>query len=154
MCNENKSFVLENLLKSLLRKLITLNVGYSPDTSLQSLISEPPFSVINIYLLIACSFFQPISNGYFHQLLIAGKYKKFKMIIITNYQLANVLLGFFASNLRQNYSLLVNEDYHPRFAQRLRTRNISISALVNMFTDHRVWNDTLVRNFIHKWYFV
>ena len=35
-----------------------------------------------------------------------------------------------------------------------RSRNIPMSAIVNMFTDHKDWNDTLIRNFIRKWYFV
>ena len=35
-----------------------------------------------------------------------------------------------------------------------RSRNIFMSTTVNMFTDQRDWNDTLVRNFIRKWYFV
>ena len=35
-----------------------------------------------------------------------------------------------------------------------RCRNISMSTIVNMFTDQRDWKDTLVRNFIRKWYFV
>ena len=53
MRNEQKSFVYENLLKFLLRKLITSNVGSSPDTSLGAYgprdVSgeEPPFEVIN-----------------------------------------------------------------------------------------------------------
>ena len=35
-----------------------------------------------------------------------------------------------------------------------RSRNIPMSTIVNMFTDHKDRNDTLVRNFIRKWYFV
>ena len=35
-----------------------------------------------------------------------------------------------------------------------RSRNISMSTIVNMFTHRRDWNDTLFRNFIRKWYFV
>ena len=59
MFNEQKSFVYENLLKFLLRKLITSNVGSSPDTSLGAYgprdVSgeEPPFEVINSYFLFA-----------------------------------------------------------------------------------------------------
>lgn len=35
-----------------------------------------------------------------------------------------------------------------------RSRNIPMSTIVNMFTDQQEWNDTLVRDFIRKWYFV
>ena len=35
-----------------------------------------------------------------------------------------------------------------------RSRNIPMSTIVNMFTDHKDGDDTLVRNFIRKWYFV
>ena len=29
-----------------------------------------------------------------------------------------------------------------------------MSTIVSMFTNHKDWNDTLVRDFIRKWYFV
>ena len=56
MRNEQKSSVYENLLKFLLRKLITSNVGSSPDTSLGAYDlrdvsgEEPPFEIINSYI--------------------------------------------------------------------------------------------------------
>lgn len=33
-----------------------------------------------------------------------------------------------------------------------RCRHIPMSTIANMFTDSKQWNDTLVRDFIHKWY--
>ena len=62
MCNEQKPFVYENL-KFLLRKLITSNVGSSPDTSLGAYgprdVSgeEPTFEVINSYIYLIKSIF-------------------------------------------------------------------------------------------------
>ena len=35
-----------------------------------------------------------------------------------------------------------------------RSRNIPMSTIVSMFTNHKEWNDTLVRDFIRKWYVV
>ena len=35
-----------------------------------------------------------------------------------------------------------------------RSRNIPMSTIVNMFTQYKDWNDSLVRDFIRKWYFV
>ena len=33
-----------------------------------------------------------------------------------------------------------------------RCKHIPLSTIANMFTDSKQWNDTLVRDFIHKWY--
>ena len=62
---------------------------------------------------------------------------------------------FYSSDNLLNFTVETLKPFWKITAVHLhRGRNISMSTIVNMFTEQRDWNDTLVRNFIRKWYFV